>query len=424
MSLNLSSLKIEDVVLSKDTEGGNTVLSLQDTLGSVVKLKGDVIPTLTSDVIPTDAIPIDGSTNVVQSGGLFSSLAAKAPIESPTFTGTVSGIDKSMVGLSNVDNTSDADKPVSTSIQTALNPLVSAPTFNSGTNMLEFTSTDGTASSINLGTLASSVNLSSVAIVGSNMEFTLTDTSVQSVDITTLLQDVKLSSVLYDDPTKTITFTTTDETGSTVLSLPTDLSASFNPCVINGSYDNSTKTLTLVNVDGSDTDPTVDLSASFNPLISNAAFDGQTFDFTKVDSSTVSLDLHAQPLSVKGIKWTPSTLDSISCTSGVLYINFASEAYVSKQITYVSSGGDISSIDFSGIPSGGSQATVYISPDGATNFLAAVTGSNQVTTIYNNIDSDIALVSGDLLVVTIAISPETSSGAADWKVAVAASKFA
>jgi len=44
----------------------------------------------------------------------------KAPIASPTFTGTVRGIDKTMVGLTNVDNTSDANKPVSTAQQTAL----------------------------------------------------------------------------------------------------------------------------------------------------------------------------------------------------------------------------------------------------------------------------------------------------------------
>ena len=47
-------------------------------------------------------------------------LALKAPIESPTFTGTVGGITKSMVGLGNVDNTADADKPVSSAAQTAL----------------------------------------------------------------------------------------------------------------------------------------------------------------------------------------------------------------------------------------------------------------------------------------------------------------
>jgi hypothetical protein len=45
----------------------------------------------------------------------------KANIASPTFTGTVSGITKSMVGLGNVDNTSDSSKPVSSAQQTALN---------------------------------------------------------------------------------------------------------------------------------------------------------------------------------------------------------------------------------------------------------------------------------------------------------------
>ena len=42
----------------------------------------------------------------------------------PTFTGTVSGITKAMVGLGNVDNTSDMDKPISTATQTALDDKV------------------------------------------------------------------------------------------------------------------------------------------------------------------------------------------------------------------------------------------------------------------------------------------------------------
>lgn len=45
---------------------------------------------------------------------------AKAPKASPIFTGTVAGISKSMVGLGNVDNTSDMGKPVSTAQSTAL----------------------------------------------------------------------------------------------------------------------------------------------------------------------------------------------------------------------------------------------------------------------------------------------------------------
>jgi hypothetical protein len=58
-------------------------------------------------------------------------VGTKAPLASPTFTGTVSGITKSMVGLANVDNTADASKPVSTAQQTALDlkANLASPTF-------------------------------------------------------------------------------------------------------------------------------------------------------------------------------------------------------------------------------------------------------------------------------------------------------
>jgi hypothetical protein len=80
---------------------------------------------------------ISSSAAISQSkiSGLSTSLSAKldsstaastyAPIASPTFTGTVAGITKSMVGLGNVDNTSDANKPVSTATQTALDAKAS-----------------------------------------------------------------------------------------------------------------------------------------------------------------------------------------------------------------------------------------------------------------------------------------------------------
>jgi len=50
-----------------------------------------------------------------------SALALKAPLANPTFTGTVSGVTKTHVGLGNVDNTADSDKPVSAAQQSALN---------------------------------------------------------------------------------------------------------------------------------------------------------------------------------------------------------------------------------------------------------------------------------------------------------------
>ena len=81
-----------------------------------------------------------------------SAIDLKANIASPTFTGIVSGITKSMVGLANVDNTTDANKPVSTAMQTALDlkaPLAS-PTFTGTITVGAITipNTDGTSGQV------------------------------------------------------------------------------------------------------------------------------------------------------------------------------------------------------------------------------------------------------------------------------------
>ena len=86
------------------------------TFGGTVSL-----PSTTSigNVSSTEIGYLDGVTSSVQTQ-LTDLDTTKADIESPTFTGTVSGITSSMVGLGNVDNTSDANKPVSTATQSAL----------------------------------------------------------------------------------------------------------------------------------------------------------------------------------------------------------------------------------------------------------------------------------------------------------------
>lgn len=59
-------------------------------------------------------------TGLSLNGTQFSVDSTIARINNPTFTGTVGGITKAMVGLGNVDDTSDASKPVSTAVQTEL----------------------------------------------------------------------------------------------------------------------------------------------------------------------------------------------------------------------------------------------------------------------------------------------------------------
>ena len=62
---------------------------------------------------------------IADTTGLQAALDLKAPLASPTFTGTVGGITKAMVGLSAVDNVADASKPVSTD-QAAADAVVQA----------------------------------------------------------------------------------------------------------------------------------------------------------------------------------------------------------------------------------------------------------------------------------------------------------
>ena len=99
------------------------VTSVAGKTGVVTLVKGDVGLGNVDNTADT-AKPVSTATQTA--------LNAKAPLASPTFTGTVTiptgasitaptGLVKADVGLGNVDNTADTAKPVSTATQTALN---------------------------------------------------------------------------------------------------------------------------------------------------------------------------------------------------------------------------------------------------------------------------------------------------------------
>lgn len=84
------------------------------------------------DDIPGVTISSPSSNEVLQwNGTAWINASGYATLASPTFTGNVSGITKTMVGLSSVDNTADTAKPVSTAQQTALDlkANIASPTF-------------------------------------------------------------------------------------------------------------------------------------------------------------------------------------------------------------------------------------------------------------------------------------------------------
>ena len=114
---NGNSVKIDHASVADDDYAKFTANGLEGRSAAEVKsdlglVKGDV--GLGNVDNTTDAgKPVSTATQTA--------LDLKATIASPTFTGTVSGITKAMVGLTNVIDTSDADKPMSTATQTALN---------------------------------------------------------------------------------------------------------------------------------------------------------------------------------------------------------------------------------------------------------------------------------------------------------------
>jgi hypothetical protein len=121
-----------------DSKIATEVVDATSSTAGKIKLTGDLGGTASSPTVP--------------------GLADKAPINNPTFTGTVGGLSKSMVNLANVDNTSDADKPISNLAQNALDLKApkASPTFTGTTtftgtvfgiskNMVDLSNVDNTS---------------------------------------------------------------------------------------------------------------------------------------------------------------------------------------------------------------------------------------------------------------------------------------
>lgn len=131
---------IEAYLIENPPEAGGAVDSVNGKDGIIVLTATDVGAVPTTRTVAGKALSgnitlvkadvglgsVDNTSDAAKpvSTATQTALDAKAPLASPTFTGTVSGVTKAHVGLGNVDNTTDAAKPVSTATQTALDAKV------------------------------------------------------------------------------------------------------------------------------------------------------------------------------------------------------------------------------------------------------------------------------------------------------------
>ena len=207
-------------------------------------------------------------------------LDLKAPLASPTFTGTVSGITKTMVGLANVDNTSDANKPVSTAAQTALDlkaPLASptltgaplAPTATAGNSSTQIATTEFVGNAITTAN-ATNANLTGPITSSGNATSVASQTGTGSK----FVMDTSPTLV-----TPTIGVATATSVNKVTITAPT---TSATLTIANGKTLTSNNSLTLA---GTDATTMTFPSTSATIARTDAA---QTFTGTQTFSSTIA----------------------------------------------------------------------------------------------------------------------------------------
>ena len=129
-----------DSELSSHTSASTSVHGIADTSALATKTYADNAASTAAAAIVAAAPDALNTLNELAAAlgndasyasTITTALGTKAPIASPTFTGTVSGVTKTHVGLGNVDNTTDANKPISTATQTALDLKLASATASS-----------------------------------------------------------------------------------------------------------------------------------------------------------------------------------------------------------------------------------------------------------------------------------------------------
>ena len=220
-----------------------------------------------------------------------------APLASPTFTGTVSGVTKSMVGLGNVDNTSDASKPVSTAQQTALDlkanlasptftGTVTVPTPTNNTDAATKAYTDGVVTAANIITAAGGDGTNGQALTtngAGTLDFiTITGTTEASI-ISAVGADGAAGSVLKTDGSGDLSFGDvalgTNTSGSYVASLV----AGTGVTLTNNSGEGATPTVAIGQAVGTSDNVTFnDLNVSGNLTVSGTT--------TSINTETVTVD--------------------------------------------------------------------------------------------------------------------------------------
>ena len=128
-NLYFTASRVLAAVLSGLSTATSAVITGADTvLSAFGKLQAQLTALANSVSNVNNTSDVDKPVSTAQQNALD----LKANAANPAFTGTATGLTKSMVGLGSVDNTADTAKPVSTAQQTALNQKLTNPMTTGG----------------------------------------------------------------------------------------------------------------------------------------------------------------------------------------------------------------------------------------------------------------------------------------------------
>jgi len=189
---SISAATVTGKALTGYVSGAGTISASDSILTAINKLNGNnalkanlASPTFTGTVNGITAAMVGlGSVNNTSdankpvSSAQQTALNLKANLASPTFTGTVNGITAAMVGLGSVNNTSDANKPVSTAQQTALDlkANLASPAFTGTVNLPAGTALSAPMK-LTAGTSLTSASFGAVEFDGTNLYLTVNSAS-------------------------------------------------------------------------------------------------------------------------------------------------------------------------------------------------------------------------------------------------------
>lgn len=192
-----TSLGLKENVSNKSTLAtlgtSDALYPSQNAVKSYVDTQVAAATIADADASTRGKIQLAGDLSGTAAAPTVPGLTLKANTASPAFTGTVTGIDKAMVGLPNVNNTADADKPVSTAVQTAIDGKVNTVT-GMGLSAESYTTAEKTKLTAITGANTGDQDLSSYATnVNLNLKENLSNKSIDV--IADALSDDKYTSV-------------------------------------------------------------------------------------------------------------------------------------------------------------------------------------------------------------------------------------